>query len=148
MKTFQQIISSLNQNPKTIGEIGVGEIYYSLLEFERALFDSEDDYLRLEEEVLLTPFYLDNGAYELYFFEMNIVFSDSNIIASTNGDTWSANLRRNLTVCAMTRANPTIPKKELYRYIEFLKYSYLVRSEIVSVFRKQPNLSNYYVAIY
>lgn len=148
MKTFQQIISSLNQSPSTIGKLGEGEIYYNLLEFERTLSESEGDYLRLEEEVLLTPFYLDNGTYELYFFEMNIVFADSNSFALTNDDTWGTNLRKNLTVYKMTRANPTISKKDLYRYIEFLKYSYLVRSEVVSVFRKQPDLSNFYIAIY
>ncbi len=148
MESFLQMLSALDHDPSTVGEVGKGEVYYSLLAFERIILKVEGDRLRLDEEVLLTPFYLDNGTYELHFYEMNIVFEDSSVIASKIGDSWSADLRRNLTIYETTRTDPVVSIAALKRYIEFLKYSYLVRSEIVSVFRKQPNLSNYYIAVY
>ena len=114
MESFLQMLSALDHDPSTVGEVGKGEVYYSLLAFERIILKVED----------------------------------SSVIASKIGDSWSADLRRNLTIYETTRTDPVVSIAALKRYIEFLKYSYLVRSEIVSVFRKQPNLSNYYIAVY
>ncbi len=150
--TFQELIGIMDRKPSTIGTPGEGEVRYSLLDLQREVRSAEGEFLVLDDEMLLTPFYVDEGTYELYFFDMNLCFTekekDRRATASEPGHSWSDEISDNLTRYETSEEHPVVPKDVLDRYFEFLKRSYLVRSEVVQVFRKKPDLSKYYISVY
>lgn len=147
---LEEIIDDLRPNSEFSKHIEGGERYYKLLEIEKAIARNEVDEIQVSDDgILLTPFYIDDGIYELYFYEMNI--NVVNCIRKAKGedefDSWADELRKSLTVYDVSQDNPVVPKSIFEDYFSYLKTSYLVKSDIVAVFKKKPEMDKLYITI-
>lgn len=128
---------------------GYDQDLYKLLDVESSFRCCSE--ICINEDVLITPFYVDESMYELHSFEMNLIIEDgSGTHAGVNESMsrWLVELRKSLTLYKATSEKPYVPASVLQRYFEFLRSSYLVKSEIVTAFKKAPEIEKIFLAFY
>lgn len=148
---LKEIFDSIDSGDVYPPEGSAGEYHYRLVSVEDVIKRTGNEMIELDDSVLITPFYIDEGAYELYSYEMNIVLVDpAGFSDGSEGSLsrWLEELRENLTLLEIPQAKPFVSKDDLLRYFDFLKASYLLRCDVVSAFKKMPAIENLYLAVY
>lgn len=100
-----------------------GELLFGLIDLEQALLQERNDKIEIKDNILLTPFYIDGDIYELYSYEMNLVFeqpSNTFNCESKGGISfWLEKLQSNLTLYKIHPENPYVPKIQFEKYFRF-----------------------------
>lgn len=125
--------------------------YLKLIEIDEAFNRVAPDKLELDSSLLITPFYIDKGIYELFYYEMNLQLIENPSNENQSCDdvsTWLIELWDSLTLHKVSKDNPFITKEVFLKYFEFLKTSFLIKSDIVRAFRCKPQIDKLYLAFY
>lgn len=150
---LSRLIAEIESSSHSLGNHEREDVYYRLIDVESKLEKLQSQWIELDEDLLITPFYIDGGTYEMYWCEMNVSliadgFQKQDNEINQEHTPWIRELREALTRILLPIDEPFLLVQDLLRYIVFLKTSYLVKCDIVSVFGKKPRLEKYYLAFY
>lgn len=150
---LERLIERLDSASGARGNHAGLETHYRLMDIESELIALQSGFIELREDALFTPFYIDSSAYELYWCEMKVTLVSDDVLnkkdrINRRALSWMDELREALTWVSIPTKDPLLPVQDVLRYIAFLKTSYVIKSEIVSAFSKEPVLENYYLSIY
>ena len=151
MQYLNELIASI----KSTLRVG-SEIFYSLSSLLGILEKSTSTCFKVDESILLTPFYMTSKHYELYMYDLNIIVVDDiiyeNAIKSQSerlkqADPDLASIWAQSTIILKT-SNPCVPKSFLETYIRFLFNDDALSSEVERVFGNQFDAANMFFAKY
>lgn len=110
------------------------ETYFNMQAILEGFSKTHLDEFKLHESVLLTPFYLDDGTYEMYWLELNITIDSDDVIPCD--------------AVMINSDHPYVEKGVIKDYIETFFQNEELIGELEKVFMKPFDKKKLYFAVY